>query len=191
MPAILSAQRDIYLAPVAGFYEKAGLAFPNVSFVHGETMPEPSRQLLVHHSDMTPRLQRYHQAPLRLDVLAVEWEPPVLSREVILRRANDDAPVEFGAIQLHLHLLPARIADPVREGEKPLGAILGEQRFEHLSAPRAYFRTEADELMAQLLGAKPGESLYGRCNVLALPEGEVFAEIVEILPPSSGSAESP
>ena len=153
-------------------------------------MPEPYKHLLVHHSDMTPRLQSFHGTPLTLDVKALDIEEPVLTREVILRRGDDQRPVEFGAIQIHLDLLPPNIAQPVREAKRPLGGILGEEKFQHLSAPRGYFRTKADAMMGELLGATVGETLYGRCNVLALPKGKVFAEIVEILPPTNGSKDA-
>ncbi|MFT4638473.1 MAG: chorismate-pyruvate lyase [Verrucomicrobiales bacterium] len=187
MPVILKSQRAVYLAPLTSFYNKAGGEFPEVAFIHGEAMPEPYKHLLVHHSDMTPRLQDFHRTPLALEVMALEIEEPVLTREVILRRGGDQRPVEFGAIQIHLNLLPPNVAQPVREAKRPLGGILGEEKFEHLSAPRGYFRTRADALMGKLLGATFGETLYGRCNVLALMNGKVFAEIVEILPPTEGT----
>ena len=189
MPVIRKSQRAVYLAPLTSFYNKAGLAFPKVTFLHGEAMPEPYKHLLVHHSDMTPRLQEFHGTTLDLEVLALEIEEPVLTREVILRRADDHGPVEFGAIQIHLDLLPPRIARPVREAKRPLGGILANEKFQHLSAPRGYFSTRADAIMSELLGATIGETLYGRCNVLALPKGKVFAEIVEILPATKDTGE--
>ena len=120
---------------------------------------------------------------LLLEVLALEIEEPELTREVLLRRVGDLAPVEFGAIKIYLDKLPDDIAQPVRAAIRPLGGILEETKFDHLSAPRGYFRVEADELMVEMLGAEIGQVLYGRCNVLALNDGAVFAEIVEILPP--------
>lgn len=183
MPAILESQRAVYLAPLTSFYNKAGRAFPDVRFLHGEVVPDPYRHLLVHHSDMTPRLQAFHGIQLDLDVLTLALEEPLLVREVLLRRSDNHAPVEFGAISIHLDQLPERVADPIRRAERPLGGILEAEKFKHLSAPRAYFETKADALMAKLLHAEEGQRLYGRCNVLALVTGEVFAEIVEILPP--------
>lgn len=189
MPAILSSQRALFLAPLTSFYNKAGQAFPEVTFLHGEAMPEPYKHLLVHHSDMTPRLQAFHDCAVGLEVLAIERDEHSLTREVILRREDNAAPLEFGAITIQFDCLPPRIADPVREARRPLGGILEAEHFHHLSAPRGYFRAKADPVMAELLGASEGQALYGRCNVLALPKGNVFAEIVEILPPLDVSSE--
>ncbi len=183
MPVTLKAQRAVSLAPLISFYNWSGRPFPEVSFIHGEAMPQPYRHLLVHHSDMTPQLGAFHKCEITLEVLALEIEEFELTREVLLRRAGDLAPVEFGAIKIYLDKLPEKIAKPVRAAIQPLGGILGSTKFAHLSAPRGYFRVEADELMVELLGAEIGQALYGRCNVLALTDGDVFAEIVEILPP--------
>lgn len=183
MPATPNAEHAVSLAPLTSFYNRAGQAFPKVSFIHGEAMPEPYRHLLVHHSDMTPRLKAFHGSEITLEVLALETQEPSLTREVLLRRQDNLKPVEFGAIQIYLDKLPERIAKPVRAAIEPLGGILEKERFRHLSAPRGYFQAEADNLMVELLDAELGQTLYGRCNVLALKDGTVFAEIVEILPP--------
>lgn len=124
MPATLSSKRSVYLAPLTSFYDKAGKAFPEVGFIHGEAMPEPYQYLLVHHSDMTLRLAQFHKSPVSLDVLALDLREPVLSREVILRREDSGKAVEFGAIRIHLDRLPDRVADPVREARRPLGEFL-------------------------------------------------------------------
>ena len=185
MPVTPKALRAVSLAPLTSFYNRAGRVFPEVSFIHGEAMPQPYRRLLVHHSDMTPQLRAFHECEIALEVLALDIEEPELTREVLLRRVGDLAPVEFGAIKIYLDQLPDEIAKLVRAAIQPLGGILEAAKFDHLSAPRGYFRVEADELMGELLGAEVGQALYGRCNVLALNDGAVFAEIVEILPPNS------
>ena len=188
MLATLNAsQRANYLAPLKRFYDKAGGSLPEVNFLHGTEMPEPYRHLLVHHSDMTPRLRAFHESELILDVLEHDLSEPVLIREVLLRRKDDRQIVEFGAIRIELNKLPDSIAQPVRLGQRPLGGILESERFEHLSAPRGYFSVEADQLIADTLSTYVGKELYGRCNVLAVPDGDVFAEIVEILPLSEDS----
>ena len=188
MPVTPKELRAVSLAPLTSFYNRAGRVFPEVSFIHGEAMPQPYRHLLVHHSDMTPQLKAFHECEITLEVLALDIEDSELTREVLLRREGDLAPVEFGAIKIFLDQLPENIAKPVRAAIQPLGGILESAKFDHLSAPRGYFRVEADELMVELLGAEFGQPLYGRCNVLALNDGTVFAEIVEILPPNSDLA---
>ena len=188
MPATLSAvQRNSFLAPLTQFYTKSGHEPPEVAFMHGEIMPEPYRHLLVHHSDMTPRLRAFHESEMVLEVLQCDLQEPTLIREVLLRRQDDDEPVEFGAIKIHLDRLPPQVARLVRDGKRPLGGILETERLLHQSAPRGYFRTQADAMTSAMFRTTLGTSLYGRCNVLALENGDVFAEIVEILPPAGDS----
>ena len=50
----------------------------------------------------------------------------------------------------------------------------------------AYFRLKPNPHIRALLGDAGGEALYGRCNVIRSPEGELLAEIIEILPHHGG-----
>jgi|MDTC01.3.fsa_nt_gb chorismate-pyruvate lyase len=188
MPATLSAvQLNSYLAPLTRLYAKSGHAAPEVVFLDGEMLPEPYRHLLVHHSDMTPRLRSFHDSEMILEVQLCVLDEPELSREVLLRRRDDNQAVEFGAIKIHLDRLPAAVAQLVREGQRPLGGILEAEQLRHQSAPRAYFQTKADTVTSVMFRTTLGQPLFGRCNVLARENGAVFAEIVEILPPADDS----
>jgi hypothetical protein len=73
----------------------------------------------------------------------------------------------------------------IASGATPLGSILEESAIPHRSAPRAYFEVKADAHIAGLLHCPEGTFLHGRCNALSFPDGMVFADIVEILPPST------
>ena len=106
MPVTPKGLREVSLAPLTSFYNRAGRLFPEVSFIHGEAMPQPYRHLLVHHLDMTPQLQAFHECEITLEVLALDIEDAELTREVLLRGAGDSAPVEFGAIKIYLDKLP-------------------------------------------------------------------------------------
>jgi len=48
--------------------------------------------------------------------------------------------------------------------------------------PGGFFDVVADDLIAHALRRRPGDILHGRCNELSFPDGEAFADIVEILP---------
>ena len=90
--------------------------------------------------------------------------------------------MEYGAIAIQLGGLQEDVRHEVIAGEKPLGGILGEYAVEHRGSPGAYFSVPADRFIADALGQKSGEVLYGRCNQLLDRDGAVFADIVEILP---------
>lgn len=169
------------LMPLAFFYGRLDSELPPVDFIDGDRMPEPFRYLLVHQSDMTPRLRGHHGEPPELTVISVERTEDYVMREVILKCAGK--PVEYGAIGIHLDGFPPHVKEAIRGGTAPLGAILEEEGIPHTSAPTGYFMLEADAHMASLLGTATGTRLFGRCNVLSHADGTAFADIVEVLPP--------
>ena len=180
LPASADQLLDL-LMPLVFFYEQLGLALPPVAFVEGPAMPEPQRHLLVHASDMTPRLREHHGGPPRLRVVSSQRTEDYVIREVVL--SCGDRPVEYGAIGIHLQGFPPHVKTLIRDGLTPLGAILETEGVPHSSAPSGYFQLEADAHMAELLGTAPGTPLFGRCNVLSHADGTAFADIVEVLPP--------
>ena len=175
------------LAPLRFFY---GLASHDlrVTFVDPVLIPTTENHLLVHASDMTPRLAAHYQSPIKLDVHARSLVgPQYLVRAVILRRADDNIPVEFGAIGIHLDGFEPNLRALVLEGQIPLGGILEQYDIPHSSHPSGYFRIEIDHRLAHLLGGFDGQCCYGRCNTLRHPDGSPIAEVVEVLPCSQVS----
>ncbi|MES2709788.1 MAG: hypothetical protein V4726_24535 [Verrucomicrobiota bacterium] len=175
--------RDLdLLMPLAFFYARLGIDLPALEFIEGGQMPEPARHLLVHQSDMTPRLRDFHHTVPKLTVVAAEKTGNFVMREVILSDQEDRTPIEYGAIGIHLDGLPPHVKTMIRDGVAPLGAILEAEGIPHASAPTGYFRLSADERMATLLKMPVGTVLHGRCNVLTHPDGSTLADIVEVLP---------
>ena len=176
-----AAARTDVLAPLRFFY---GLASQDlrVTFVKPEDMPADARWLLVHDSDMTPRLAEHHRCEIGLDVHAKSRIGHYLVRASVLRRDTDGAPVEFGAIGIHLGGFSEEAQRLVLEGHVPLGGILQQLQVPHTSHPSGYFRIVIDHRLASLLGGWEGQALYGRCNELRHANGEPLAEVVEVLP---------
>ncbi|MEI6536670.1 MAG: hypothetical protein WCN98_15095, partial [Verrucomicrobiaceae bacterium] len=111
------AQTDV-LAPLRFFY---GLASQDlrVTFIKPEDMPEEERWLLVHETDMTPRLSEHHRSVIGLDVHAKTRLGDYLVRASVLRKMSDGAPVEFGAIGIHLAGLSEEAQRLILEGFIP------------------------------------------------------------------------
>ena len=171
------------LMPLHFFYEQAGRPMPRVEFVEAAQMPENERELLDHEHDMTSTLSEYHASELGLNVLAKEESGSFLMRMVVLERLSPPRlPVEFGAIGIHLDFFNGHSRRLITACEKPLGAILEIERIHYHSAPRAFFRVVADSQVAGWLEEPEGAVLWGRSNALTDCRGEVFADIVEILP---------
>jgi chorismate-pyruvate lyase len=132
---------------------------------------------------MTPTLESFHRQPIHLAVLGRERQDDEYWREVILRRAGDSRPVEYGVIRICLAPLGPAAARSVLEERRPLGRILQDQAVAHLSWPQAFFRVEPDVRLGKLLGLAQPAALYGRRNVLVDGNRRLLAEVIEILPP--------
>jgi chorismate-pyruvate lyase len=169
---------------LAHFYSKAGVGLPVIEEVDGPAIPEPSRRLLVHSSDMTPTLEAFYQQPMRLTVLSREQKEHFYHREVLLNTAGDGRPVEYGVIRISLDHLPAHARARVLEEERPLGNILQTEAIPHLSWPQAFFRIASDSYLARVLVLTGAENLYGRRNVLLDGSRRLLAEVIEILAPA-------
>lgn len=170
------------LLPLHYFYAQQDRDFPLVEFLDGDKVPEPQSSLLVHDSDMTSTLTRFHGSPLGLNVIRSEHSDEYLIRMVVLERVDNRRPVEFGAIGIHLEKLESGMRDAVISQEAPFGGLLEKYDVEFRSSPAGFFRLEADELIAGALKDSLHAGLYGRCNELTDPDGFVFADIVEVLP---------
>ncbi len=172
------------LMPLHFFYEQDRRPMPAIEFTPAADLPTNERDLLVHDHDMTSTLIEYHRSPIDLQVVRREASPDYLLRLVVLTRRELPVPVEFGAIGIRLEPFEPALRAEIEAGQKPLGGLLAEYRIDYLSQPRAYFCVAADAFIADLLAEPEGTILWGRCNALSLPDGEVFADIVEILPPA-------
>ena len=175
------------LAPLIFFYG-IGNKRPQVIFTSAQELPPVERGLLVHDDDMTPRLRAHHGCRIDLEVTAKARIGNYLVRASVLKRSRDGQPVEFGAIGIHLEGLPPAAVTQVIEGHIPFGAILESFALPHSSHPRAWFHICVDQRLAELLGAREGDRLHGRCNELRHASGEVLAEVVEVLPSSQAQA---
>jgi chorismate-pyruvate lyase len=178
----LPPRAALCLHPLDEFYAAAGQALPPLSQVDGESVPQPYRTLLVHRDDMTPTLEKFHQAPIHLEVLGRRRAGDAYFREVILRLDGSNRPVEFGAIKIHLDRFPAAAREEILREHLPLGHILSEYKISHTSRPSAYLRLASDKLINRVLELTGAQVLYGRRNTLYDPEQRPLAEIIEILP---------
>lgn len=177
------AAKAAWLALLERFYERSSLPPPLVREMRGREVPQPYCALLVHSSDMTPTLERFYCQRMGIKVLSRELQPSAYLREVILTRANDGSPVEYGVIRICLDHLPAQAARRVLEEQAPFGNILQTEGLAHLSWPQAFFRVESDAHMRGVLRLEQAEVLYGRRNVLLDGSRRLLAEVIEILSP--------
>lgn len=169
--------------PLDDFYAQAQMALPAIEGVAGPSVPEPYRSLLVHESDMTSTLARFHNGVIRLKVLSRQVRGDFYYREVVLYVEETGKAVEFGAIKINLQLFSLASRREILEERLPLGYVLSRMSVPYASRPKAFLKIRADEFINTALGLTGSPTLYGRRNTLLNPEGRSLAEIVEILPP--------
>lgn len=172
---------DLFM-PLEFFYASRAEAMPRPLLMPGQAVPGPYGHLLVHESDMTPRLRNFHQSAIGLEVIERQITEHFVMRLVVLHREDTGRPVEIGAIGIQLEGFDVASREAILGGLVPLGGILEAHDIQHESKPKGYFSLLADAFLAGLLGQPVGTELYGRCNALSHHDGVVFADIVEILP---------
>ena len=172
------------LAPLARFCAERNLPVPEIQLLEAEQLPEPARTLLAHNGDMTPRLEAFRNDVMYVKPLAVRRAPGCLSRMVVLLGEETGVAAEFGAIDIFLDAFPEPARQEICGLRTPLGTILGRFEIPHHSEPAAWFAVRSDRLTSNAFGLKSPQTLFGRRNRLVHENGDVLAEIVEILPPS-------
>jgi chorismate-pyruvate lyase len=156
---------------------------PEVVAVAAEDVPQPYHQLLVGNHDMTPTLEAFHGERLNLRLLERRQEGESYSRLVLLTLASSGRPVEFGAIVIDLQCFAPAARQLVLAEQRPLGSVLAAEGIVHASRPRAFIRVSPDPFIHEALGLSGSHELYGRRNLLIVPDNRVLADIIEILPP--------
>ena len=171
------------LYPLSHFCRASGHPLPACEFIDGPMMPEPYRTLLVHHGDMTSRLEEFHRAPMKLRVLHRETTGDAYRREVLLCAQDSGLPVEYGAIEINLAAFDEPLRALILEGRLPLGGLLNRHAVRYRSEPRAFLQLAPDSVMDAHFDLDGAHTLYGRSNVLLGDGDRVLARIVEVLRP--------
>lgn len=171
------------LAPLQLFYDRKGLPLPHFKEIHGYEIPFPERQLLVHESDMTSRLEGFYGEKIRIERLQKKLQGDELEREVILRLKKYERPVEYGAIQIDLSKFNVSVRNTILESDTPFGGVLNSYHIPYKSVPQSFFSIQADRFLMDIFYLKEPHVLFGRCNRLTQTSGDILAEVVEMLPP--------
>ncbi len=180
---ITAAPSTDVLYPLSHFCRVDGQPLPACVIIDGTAMPEPYRSLLVHHGDMTSRLEEFHGTAMKLRVLHRETTGDAYRREVLLCAENSGLPVEYGAIEINLAAFDEALRALILEGRQPLGGLLNRHDVRYRSEPRAFLKLAPDSAMDAHFELPGAHTLYGRSNVLLGDDGRTLARIVEVLRP--------
>jgi hypothetical protein len=153
-----------------------------LSWIPGDRVPPPQRDLLVHDRDMTTSLGDFHEDVITLTVLRSARDGDLYRREVTLNTRADARAVEYGLIVMHLDTFPERQRQLVVEECTPLGTILNDSGIPYLSHPQGFYHVPPGTLAPVFPASPGGTGLHGRYNTLSWADGRVLARILEILP---------
>jgi hypothetical protein len=181
---MITANDTELLYPLTRFWKEGGHALPAYEVLDGATVPEPYRRLLVHHGDMTSRLEAFWDGKIVLEVLHREHTPDFYRREVVLHIEASDLPVEYGAIEIDLSAFDSEVRRLILEQHLPLGGLLNRFGVRYRSEPKGFIKLGADAMMQRLFRLPDAGEFYGRCNVLLGENDRVLARIVEVVRPA-------
>ncbi|MGH1364740.1 MAG: hypothetical protein ACRBF0_14350 [Calditrichia bacterium] len=167
--------------PLDEFYSLLNLPMPSVRRVHPSEIPSIQRQLLVHDEDMTIAQENHYKQSLRVSALRVVRENDSMLRLVNLI-LDDDNPILFGAIHIHLDMFDKDPREQIEGCERPFGRILNDYAILHYSKPDLFFEILSDATINEALRLNGHQCLYGRVNTLYTPNNQPLAEVVEVLP---------
>jgi chorismate-pyruvate lyase len=171
------------LYPLAHFYGAHGHPLPEIATIDPSNIPPPYHDLLVHHGEMTSRLEAFHQAKIILQPLQILPSDDFYRREVLLCQADSGLPVEYGAIEIHLAEFSPALRQEILDAKVPLGGLLNQHGIIYRSEPRAFLTLAPDRKMTDHFQIASPATLYGRSNCLLSKDHHILAKIVEILRP--------
>ncbi len=171
------------LYPLTLFRRNGGGPLPPYELIDDQEMPEPYRKLLVHHGDMTSRLEAFHKGKIILELLHREHSGNTYRREVVLHVEDTALAVEYGAIEIQLDAFEPDVRDQILAEHLPLGGLLNRYGIRYRSQPRAFFKLGPDLQMNALFSSAASTEYYGRSNELLTDDGRRLALIVEVLRP--------
>jgi len=162
-----------------GFFEDRAWV-SSCKAVQADDIPQPARNLLVHHTHMTATLKAHHGQEVELRVLADSLEGDQYTRTILLTLPDSDEVVEFGIARLDLRFTNEEVRGAILDRAAPLGAILIGHRVLTKVTPKWYLRFRADCSMMNYFG-QPQVEAYGRLATIHC-NGDAAVELLEVVP---------
>lgn len=170
------------LWPLNLFYAQDGREMPQLTPLFEEQMPEPYRRLLVHNCNMTPTLEQHHSGTIHIEPIHQIITDEETTREVVLRMDRDEKPVEYSASHIFFPAVTGQARRMIEEARIPLGTVLRICACRHTVHPSGFFRIRPTTFLMRVFGMQDKTSLFGRRTTLIGMNGQIIAEVCEILP---------
>ncbi len=162
-----------------GFFEDRSWV-SSCEAVEADDIPQPARDLLVHHKHMTATLKAHYGQVVELLVLADRLEGDQYTRSILLTLPGGGNVVEFGIARLDLRFTDEEVRAAILSRAAPLGDILIGHRVLTKVTPKWYLRFRADCSVMTYFGQPPVEA-YGRLATIHC-NGDAAVELLEVVP---------
>lgn len=142
-------------------------------------LPGSYHQLLAHDDHMTVAMETFHNTSVELQVLQESGDDTSYAREILLRRATDGVPVQYGIVRIHWKFLPPAARRPIESHSAPLGRILIEKDvLRQVRLSQLWSIQPSAWLREQLWDASRNE-IFGRTAMIHC-DGSPAIELLEI-----------
>ena len=145
-----------------------------------DQVPQPSHGLLAHDHHMTVTLEKHHDSPVDVKVLATRTDGGKYSRKILLTRQSDDAVVQYGIVRLDMTVLASEVRKEIEAKQTPLGRILIAHNVLREVKLLNLFKIQCGEELASSFGFEVGQVCYGR-TALIYCDGAPAIELFEIV----------
>ncbi len=150
--------------------------------VPAAVLPEPCRALLAHDAHMTATLERFHGAPVAVEVVH-RWHDAALYRREILLSVPNGRNVQYAVVNIALALCPQSAREAILAEREPLGRILQRLPTALRVEPVAFVRAALPARLAQRFAVTEGSPAYGR--LVRIHHGpQCLIEGIELLAPA-------
>ena len=158
------------------------LDFSQVGIVPPSWVPEPYRQLLVHHDHMTVTIEAYFKDAVEIERLQSHQIGDTYGRETLLKLVESKQVVQFGAVRIDLACCTSPVRAAILKEETPLGRVLIEHNVLRRIEPTAFLQITPGPNLAGWFGLSRPETCYGRLGVIFCDDRPAIA-VLEILAP--------
>lgn len=148
--------------------------------VTSEELPIDFRRLLAHEDHMTLAVESFHSCSVTVEVIRSRTDGNTYSREILLRRATDQAVVQYGIVRLQLDALDSATRKEILTERIPLGRVLIQHGvLRHVELVKLW-QIESGPRLAKFFDFPSGTLTYGRTAMIHFGERAAL-ELLEIV----------
>jgi hypothetical protein len=153
-------------------------------YLHGDHVPAPYKQLLVHDHHMTVTVEEFHGSKVDVRVLERRTDGDAYSRKILLARQSDGAVVQYGIVRIRLDACGDDVRRELVAESTPVGRVLISHGILTQVKPTSFLRIVPGAAMMKWFGLDAPTPMDGRTAEIAW-NGKRAVEVLEIVRPES------